>query len=161
MTFPVSNASVGIWLVAICSIVGCNRPGWSCYVSEPGLRLDETVISLLFGSVVGPALTFRIRHNEQNLSLADVTQQAGKYHLVQAPVPNKDPPSGLRLLLLLPLKQSPRPATCHAMIQGWKELHFCRLAGLVKSELETQTGLQILQTGMGQVCVCVLDKQSP
>ncbi|XP_007956604.1 receptor-type tyrosine-protein phosphatase-like N [Orycteropus afer afer] len=28
-------------------------------------------------SVVGPALTFRIRHNEQNLSLADVTQQAG------------------------------------------------------------------------------------
>ncbi|XP_049624354.1 receptor-type tyrosine-protein phosphatase-like N isoform X2 [Suncus etruscus] len=49
-------------------------------------------------SVVGPALTFRIRHNEQNLSLADITQQAG----------------------------------------------------LVKSELETQTGLQILQTGMGQ-----------
>lgn len=49
-------------------------------------------------SVVGPALTFRIRHNEQNLSLADVTQQAE----------------------------------------------------LVKSELETQTGLQILQTGVGQ-----------
>ncbi|XP_075386434.1 receptor-type tyrosine-protein phosphatase-like N isoform X2 [Tenrec ecaudatus] len=49
-------------------------------------------------SVVGPALTFRIRHNEQNLSLADVTQQAG----------------------------------------------------LVKSELETQTGLRILQTGVGQ-----------
>ncbi|XP_021481854.2 receptor-type tyrosine-protein phosphatase-like N isoform X1 [Meriones unguiculatus] len=49
-------------------------------------------------SVVGPAVTFRIRHNEQNLSLADVTQQAG----------------------------------------------------LVKSELETQTGLQILQTGVGQ-----------
>uniref|UniRef100_A0A2I3RC73 Protein tyrosine phosphatase receptor type N n=1 Tax=Pan troglodytes TaxID=9598 RepID=A0A2I3RC73_PANTR len=53
---------------------------------------------LLSGSVVGPALTFRIRHNEQNLSLADVTQQAG----------------------------------------------------LVKSELEAQTGLQILQTGVGQ-----------
>ncbi|XP_044890449.1 receptor-type tyrosine-protein phosphatase-like N isoform X4 [Felis catus] len=49
-------------------------------------------------NVVGPALTFRIRHNEQNLSLADVTQQAG----------------------------------------------------LVKSELEAQTGLQILQTGVGQ-----------
>ncbi|XP_047403108.1 receptor-type tyrosine-protein phosphatase-like N isoform X2 [Sciurus carolinensis] len=49
-------------------------------------------------SVVGPALTFRIRHNEQNLSLADVTLQAG----------------------------------------------------LVKSELEAQTGLQILQTGVGQ-----------
>uniref|UniRef100_A0A8C5KYZ8 Protein tyrosine phosphatase receptor type N n=1 Tax=Jaculus jaculus TaxID=51337 RepID=A0A8C5KYZ8_JACJA len=49
-------------------------------------------------SVVGPALTFRIQHNEQNLSLADVTQQAG----------------------------------------------------LVKSELEAQTGLQILQTGVGQ-----------
>ncbi|XP_054442120.1 receptor-type tyrosine-protein phosphatase-like N isoform X2 [Pteronotus mesoamericanus] len=49
-------------------------------------------------SVVGPALTFRIRHNEQNLSLADVTQQAG----------------------------------------------------LVKSELEAQTQLQILQTGVGQ-----------
>ncbi|XP_012920961.1 receptor-type tyrosine-protein phosphatase-like N isoform X3 [Heterocephalus glaber] len=49
-------------------------------------------------SVVGPALTFRIRHNEQNLSLADVTQQAG----------------------------------------------------LVKSELEAQTGFQILQTGVGQ-----------
>nr|XP_017513265.1 receptor-type tyrosine-protein phosphatase-like N isoform X2 [Manis javanica] len=49
-------------------------------------------------SVVGPALTFRIRHNEQNVSLADVTQQAG----------------------------------------------------LVKSELEAQTGLQILQTGVGQ-----------
>uniref|UniRef100_A0A671EJ14 Protein tyrosine phosphatase receptor type N n=1 Tax=Rhinolophus ferrumequinum TaxID=59479 RepID=A0A671EJ14_RHIFE len=49
-------------------------------------------------SVVGPALTFRIRHNEQNLSLADVTRQAG----------------------------------------------------LVKSELEAQTGLQILQTGVGQ-----------
>ncbi|XP_004376398.1 receptor-type tyrosine-protein phosphatase-like N isoform X1 [Trichechus manatus latirostris] len=49
-------------------------------------------------SVVGPALTFRIRHNEQNLSLADVTQQAG----------------------------------------------------LVKSELEAQTGLRILQTGVGQ-----------
>ncbi|XP_021568473.1 receptor-type tyrosine-protein phosphatase-like N isoform X2 [Carlito syrichta] len=49
-------------------------------------------------NVVGPALTFRVRHNEQNLSLADVTQQAG----------------------------------------------------LVKSELEAQTGLQILQTGVGQ-----------
>uniref|UniRef100_A0A671EIU1 Protein tyrosine phosphatase receptor type N n=1 Tax=Rhinolophus ferrumequinum TaxID=59479 RepID=A0A671EIU1_RHIFE len=49
-------------------------------------------------NVVGPALTFRIRHNEQNLSLADVTRQAG----------------------------------------------------LVKSELEAQTGLQILQTGVGQ-----------
>ncbi|XP_060049828.1 receptor-type tyrosine-protein phosphatase-like N isoform X2 [Erinaceus europaeus] len=49
-------------------------------------------------SVVGPALTFRIRHNEQNLSLADVTQQAG----------------------------------------------------LAKSELEAQTGLKILQTGVGQ-----------
>ncbi|XP_053775067.1 receptor-type tyrosine-protein phosphatase-like N isoform X2 [Desmodus rotundus] len=49
-------------------------------------------------SVVGPALTFRIRHNEQNLSLADVTRQAG----------------------------------------------------LVKSELEAQTQLQILQTGVGQ-----------
>uniref|UniRef100_A0A8C6AUN6 Protein tyrosine phosphatase receptor type N n=1 Tax=Monodon monoceros TaxID=40151 RepID=A0A8C6AUN6_MONMO len=49
-------------------------------------------------SVVGPALTFRIRHNEQNLSLADVTKQAG----------------------------------------------------MVKSELEAQTGLQILQTGVGQ-----------
>ncbi|XP_036885056.1 receptor-type tyrosine-protein phosphatase-like N isoform X2 [Sturnira hondurensis] len=49
-------------------------------------------------SVVGPALTFRIRHNEQNLSLADVTQQAG----------------------------------------------------LVKSQLEAQTRLQILQTGVGQ-----------
>ncbi|XP_022353431.1 receptor-type tyrosine-protein phosphatase-like N isoform X2 [Enhydra lutris kenyoni] len=49
-------------------------------------------------NVVGPALTFRIRHNEQNLSLADVTHQAG----------------------------------------------------LVKSELEAQTGLQILQTGVGQ-----------
>nr|XP_030697271.1 receptor-type tyrosine-protein phosphatase-like N isoform X2 [Globicephala melas] len=49
-------------------------------------------------NVVGPALTFRIRHNEQNLSLADVTKQAG----------------------------------------------------MVKSELEAQTGLQILQTGVGQ-----------
>ncbi|XP_006867901.1 PREDICTED: receptor-type tyrosine-protein phosphatase-like N isoform X2 [Chrysochloris asiatica] len=49
-------------------------------------------------NVVGPALTFRIRHNEQNVSLADVTQQAG----------------------------------------------------LMKSELEAQTGLQILQTGVGQ-----------
>ncbi|XP_040609199.1 receptor-type tyrosine-protein phosphatase-like N isoform X2 [Mesocricetus auratus] len=49
-------------------------------------------------SVVGPAVTFRIRHNEQNLSLADVAQQAG----------------------------------------------------LVKSELEAQTRLQILQTGVGQ-----------
>ncbi|XP_024619097.1 receptor-type tyrosine-protein phosphatase-like N isoform X2 [Neophocaena asiaeorientalis asiaeorientalis] len=49
-------------------------------------------------SVVGPALTFRIQHNEQNLSLADVTKQAG----------------------------------------------------MVKSELEAQTGLQILQTGVGQ-----------
>uniref|UniRef100_A0A6I8P370 Protein tyrosine phosphatase receptor type N n=1 Tax=Ornithorhynchus anatinus TaxID=9258 RepID=A0A6I8P370_ORNAN len=28
-------------------------------------------------SVVGPAVTFRVRHNEQNLSLAEVTQQAG------------------------------------------------------------------------------------
>uniref|UniRef100_H0V3J5 Protein tyrosine phosphatase receptor type N n=1 Tax=Cavia porcellus TaxID=10141 RepID=H0V3J5_CAVPO len=59
---------------------------------------NTAVTQLLFGSVVGPALTFRIRHNEQNLSLADVTQQAG----------------------------------------------------LVKSELEAQTGFQILQTGVGQ-----------
>ncbi|KAG8520894.1 Receptor-type tyrosine-protein phosphatase-like N, partial [Galemys pyrenaicus] len=49
-------------------------------------------------SVVGPALTFRIRHNEQNLTLADVTQRAG----------------------------------------------------LMKSQLEAQTGLHILQTGVGQ-----------
>ncbi|XP_055235598.1 receptor-type tyrosine-protein phosphatase-like N isoform X7 [Gorilla gorilla gorilla] len=35
-------------------------------------------------SVVGPALTFRIRHNEQNLSLADVTQQAGVAGLLVA-----------------------------------------------------------------------------
>ncbi|XP_012582418.1 PREDICTED: receptor-type tyrosine-protein phosphatase-like N isoform X2 [Condylura cristata] len=49
-------------------------------------------------SVVGPALTFRIRHNEQNLTLADVTQKAG----------------------------------------------------LMKSKLEAQAGLHILQTGVGQ-----------
>lgn len=48
--------------------------------------MGEAVTSLLFGSVVGPALTFRIRHNEQNLSLADVTQQAGK-SLAPAPAP--------------------------------------------------------------------------
>lgn len=30
------------------------------------------------GSVVGPALTFRIRQNPQNLSLADVASQAGE-----------------------------------------------------------------------------------
>lgn len=49
-----------------------------------GSVMGEAVIYLLFGSVVGPALTFRIRHNEQNLSLADVTQQAGKYFLAPA-----------------------------------------------------------------------------
>ncbi|XP_016280558.1 receptor-type tyrosine-protein phosphatase-like N isoform X2 [Monodelphis domestica] len=49
-------------------------------------------------SVVGSALTFRIRNNEQNMSLADVTQQAG----------------------------------------------------LVKSELEAETGFRIVQTGVGQ-----------
>ncbi|ERE86574.1 receptor-type tyrosine-protein phosphatase-like N-like protein [Cricetulus griseus] len=71
-----------------------------------GVKLLETLAehahvssgSFINISVVGPAVTFRIRHNEQNLSLADVTQQAG----------------------------------------------------LVKSELEAQTGLQILQTGVGQ-----------
>lgn len=46
--------------------------------------MGEAVIYLLFGSVVGPALTFRIRHNEQNLSLADVTQQAGNYFFTLA-----------------------------------------------------------------------------
>lgn len=30
------------------------------------------------GSVVGPALTFRIRQNPQNLSLADVASHAGE-----------------------------------------------------------------------------------
>lgn len=40
--------------------------------------MGKGVTYFLFGSVVGPAVTFRIRHNEQNLSLADVTQQAGK-----------------------------------------------------------------------------------
>ncbi|XP_074823067.1 receptor-type tyrosine-protein phosphatase-like N isoform X2 [Natator depressus] len=49
-------------------------------------------------SVVGPALTFRIRQNHQNLSLADVTNQAA----------------------------------------------------MVKSELEAELGLKIVQTGMGQ-----------
>ncbi|TFJ98368.1 prostate-associated microseminoprotein [Platysternon megacephalum] len=49
-------------------------------------------------SVVGPALTFRIRQNHQNLSLADVTNQAA----------------------------------------------------MVKSELEAELGLKIVQTGVGQ-----------
>lgn len=40
----------------------------------PGL----TLCPLLPGSVVGPALTFRIRQNPQNLSLADVASQAGE-----------------------------------------------------------------------------------
>lgn len=47
--------------------------------------MGQVVTDLLFGSVVGPAVTFRIRHNEQNLSLADVTQQAGKYHSILGP----------------------------------------------------------------------------
>ncbi|KAM6179128.1 receptor-type tyrosine-protein phosphatase-like N isoform 2-T2 [Rhynchocyon petersi] len=69
-------------------------------VGQPSARpsAEEYGYIVTDQNVVGPALTFRIRHNEQNLSLADVTQQAG----------------------------------------------------LVKSELETQTGLQILQTGVGQ-----------
>ncbi|XP_074154775.1 receptor-type tyrosine-protein phosphatase-like N isoform X1 [Sminthopsis crassicaudata] len=71
-----------------------------------GVRLLETLAehihmsseNFINISVVGSALTFRIRNNEQNVSLADVTQQAG----------------------------------------------------LVKSELEAETGFRILQTGVGQ-----------
>ncbi|GAB1285119.1 Protein tyrosine phosphatase receptor type N [Apodemus speciosus] len=74
---------------------GC---GWSKLLEILAEHVHMSSGSFINISVVGPAVTFRIRHNEQNLSLADVTQQAG----------------------------------------------------LVKSELEAQTGLQILQTGVGQ-----------
>ncbi|XP_038195609.1 receptor-type tyrosine-protein phosphatase-like N isoform X1 [Arvicola amphibius] len=72
----------------------------STAVGQPSARpsAEEYGYIVTDQNVVGPAVTFRIRHNEQNLSLADVTRQAG----------------------------------------------------LVKSELEAKTGLQILQTGVGQ-----------
>ena len=50
-----------------------------------------------------------------------------------------------------------RPATGHCMAWGGdhigagEDLTSVLPAGLVKSELEAQTGLQILQTGVGQV----------
>uniref|UniRef100_A0A8C8AB57 Protein tyrosine phosphatase receptor type N n=1 Tax=Otus sunia TaxID=257818 RepID=A0A8C8AB57_9STRI len=69
--------------------------------SFPGcLRFPASCcVPLLPGSVVGPALTFRIRQNPQNLSLADVASQAGE---------------------------------------------------LVKAELESELGLKIVQTGVGE-----------
>jgi hypothetical protein len=103
--------------------------------------------------VVGPALTFRIRQNEQNLSLADVTGQAGKY------CPNLKPRHGPALIhrsvadtvLTYPSPHGPCLPPGIAL-RGAGESLTCTLpAGLVKSELEAQTGLQILQTGVGQV----------
>lgn len=41
-------------------------------------KQDSCNLSHLPCSVVGPALTFRIRHNHQNLSLGDVANRAGK-----------------------------------------------------------------------------------
>lgn len=41
------------------------------------------------GSVVGPALTFRIRQNPQNLSLSDVASQAGE--LERGPLVHSSP----------------------------------------------------------------------
>uniref|UniRef100_A0A8C0FR12 Protein tyrosine phosphatase receptor type N n=1 Tax=Bubo bubo TaxID=30461 RepID=A0A8C0FR12_BUBBB len=65
-------------------------------------HLHLSTASFINISVVGPALTFRIRQNPQNLSLADVASQAGE---------------------------------------------------LVKAELESELGLKIVQTGVGEVGV--------
>uniref|UniRef100_A0A8C8ADS1 Protein tyrosine phosphatase receptor type N n=1 Tax=Otus sunia TaxID=257818 RepID=A0A8C8ADS1_9STRI len=62
-------------------------------------HLHLSTASFINISVVGPALTFRIRQNPQNLSLADVASQAGE---------------------------------------------------LVKAELESELGLKIVQTGVGE-----------
>uniref|UniRef100_A0A663MXW8 Protein tyrosine phosphatase receptor type N n=1 Tax=Athene cunicularia TaxID=194338 RepID=A0A663MXW8_ATHCN len=62
-------------------------------------HLHLSTASFINISVVGPALTFRIRQNPQNLSLAEVANQAGE---------------------------------------------------LVKSELESELGLKIVQTGVGE-----------
>lgn len=64
--------------------------------------MGKVVTYFLFGSVVGPAVTFRIRHNEQNLSLADVTQQAGKYHPILQPRLSMTPALIPRPVLMLP-----------------------------------------------------------
>ena len=65
--------------------VGSGKPlQYFCLKNSIDRGTWRAVIYLLFGSVVGPALTFRIRHNEQNLSLADVTQQAGNYFFTPA-----------------------------------------------------------------------------
>ncbi|XP_038599166.1 receptor-type tyrosine-protein phosphatase-like N isoform X2 [Tachyglossus aculeatus] len=77
-------------------------------------------------SVVGPAVTFRVRHNEQNLSLAEVTQQAGLvkseleaeagFQIMQTGVGQREEPSAvaseasaLALALARPAGPAPGP----------------------------------------------------
>jgi len=55
------------------------RRDWAVVGMERGSALPSlTLCPPLPGSVVGPALTFRIRQNPQNLSLVDVASQAGE-----------------------------------------------------------------------------------
>lgn len=63
-------------------------------VGRGGLHFQVShCVPPLPGSVVGPALTFRIRQNAQNFSLADVAGQTGELSSVSLVLFLSSPPS--------------------------------------------------------------------
>lgn len=117
------------------------------------------------GSVVGPALTFRIRQNPQNLSLADVASHAGES--------GRCPP-GPALLFPPKLQGAPSQypwlnwgagvgwaaarislASVSVGSLGWRGNTLVTVSSpsteQAKAELEAELGLKIVQTGVGEV----------
>lgn len=104
---------------------------------------------LCVASVVGPALTFRIHQNEHNMTAAEVAAKAGEAqkthtHADTFPYPHinmKWKVCGRVAPSLSPFFTQISPNVCCFFTPTVSE----------KSFLESETGLKIIQTGVGEV----------
>lgn len=83
-------------------------------------------------SVVGPAVTFRVRPNSKNLTSGDVAAKAGKVQPFNESFINTQ----------ISFKEIPL-FILNAFVYAVAEKNF----------LESETGLKVLQSGVGEVCV--------
>lgn len=95
----------------------------------------DVLLCFLLCSVVGPAITFRIRPNSKNLTAGDVAEKAGKNPVTH---------------VVLSIGSSRH--TFHTLFRNVSVLFSCFISAVAeKNFLESETGLKIEQAGVGEV----------
>lgn len=106
-------------------------------------------------SVVGPALTFRIRQNEHNMTAAEVAAkagEAGKHTNTNLPTVRRWT-KGLQLAAQSAIHRTMPNQMCGVFFPPSEQVFVLPFTPTVSEKhfLESETGLKILQSGVGEV----------